>query len=267
MKLQIQDEMMRKAEAIIRDASAFMMTREFTVKEKSSTADLVTSADLAVQKYLEERLPELLPGSVFYGEEGALPSALTEFVWVVDPIDGTANFARGLGMSAISVALVKNGEPYIGMIYNPYRDEFFYAKVGAGAYCNEERIHVSDRPFNKAMFCSAMSLYERKYAKTCFRIIERIYQESDDLRRLGTAAYELCCMASGKVDMYFEIRLSAWDYAAGMVLIKEAGGYVEAMFHDCIPLDKPAGVIAANTKENYEKIKNIVYDEVKNPLW
>lgn len=267
MKIQIDDELLVKAEALIREASLIMLERDFVIKEKSSIVDLVTSADIAVQKFLEVGLTNILPGSIFLGEEGGAANLTSEYIWVVDPIDGTANFARDLELSVISVALLKGGRPYIGMIFNPYRDEFYYAKENEGAFCNEKRIHVSDRPFNKSMFCSAMSLYEKKYAKACFNIIEKVYEESDDLRRLGTAAYELCCLAAGKVDLYFEIRLSVWDYAAAFVLVREAGGYIEAMFDELPPLDKPAGVIGANTKENYEKIRKIVYNEVKEPLW
>ena len=260
------NELIEKACGIIREASNIMLKRDFVVNEKTSTSDLVTSADIAVQKYLEERLVKLLPGSTFFGEEGKLGET-TEYLWVNDPIDGTANFARDLGLSVISVALLKDGEPYIGIVYNPYRDEMFTALKGNGAYLNGSRIHVSDRPFIKSALCSAMSLYAKEYAKPCFNIIERVYVQSDDLRRLGTAAYELCLLAAGKVDLYFEIRLSCWDYAAGILLIKEAGGFVEMMHADRLYLDKPASIVAANTKENFEKIKGICYEEIPSPLW
>lgn len=252
---------------IVKEASSIMMKRDFEVEQKGNASNLVTSADVAVQKFLEERLTALIPGSRFLGEEGDIPETNVEYLWVNDPIDGTANFARDLGLSVISVALVKDGEVNIGVVYNPYRDECFSAIKGQGAYLNGERIHVSDRPFERGMLCSAMSLYDRRFAKQCFNIIERIYSESDDLRRLGTAALELCYLACGRVDLYFEARLSIWDYAAAMLIIREAGGYIEMMFEDELPFDRPAGIIAANNIENFKHLGEIVYDEIPTCLF
>lgn len=251
----------------IKEASSIMMKRDFLINEKGDVSNIVTTADISVQKMLEKRLTEILPGSVFFGEEGEVPKQIAEYLWVNDPIDGTSNFARDLGLSVISVALLKNMEPVLGVVYNPYRDEMFWAVKGEGAYLGEEKICVSDREWRKSMLCSAMSLYDKTFAKPCFNIIEKIYGETDDLRRLGTAALEMCELAAGRVDLYFEIRLSPWDYAAAALIIKEAGGYCEMMFHDIMPLDKPSGVIAANSKENFEKIKKVVYDEIPKELY
>lgn len=248
---------------IVREASKIMLNEVFTIDEKSGHSDLVTSNDIAVQKFLEEKLTLLINNSAFFGEEGKKIPSDAEYVWVVDPIDGTANYSRGLGLSVISVALLKNGKRFMGVVYNPYKEEMFHAVLGEGAYLNNEVIHVSDRPLEKSMLCSAMCLYEKRYAKPCFNIIERIYERSDDLRRLGTAALELCYVACGRAELYFEIRLSPWDYGAGTLIINEAGGFSEVMFNDDITLEKPAGVIAANSKENFEFIKNVVYDEIK----
>lgn len=260
-------ELIEKITAIVKNASAIMMKRDFDVKEKGDVSNLVTSADIAVQKELEAKLTPLVPGSVFLGEEGDIPDTNTEFIWVVDPIDGTANFARNLSLSVISVALLRNFKQYIGVVYNPYLDNMYWAIEGEGAFMNGNPIHVSDRPFRSSVLCSAMSLYDKRYAKPCFNIIEKIYTESDDLRRLGTAALEMCELAAGSVDLYFEIRLCCWDYAAASLILKEAGGYVEVMFHNDIPLNKPAGIIAANTKNNFEHVREIVYEEVTEELF
>lgn len=245
---------------IVREASK-LMKRDFEIEQKGNDSNYVTSADVNVQRFLNKNLTELLPESAFVGEEEDELSE-GEYTWVVDPIDGTSNFIRDIGASAISVGLLKNGEPYIGVVYQPYRDEMFWAEIGKGAYLNGKRIHVSDRDFKHSNLCSAASLYNKDYAQPCFNIIERVYYEADDFRRLGSAAVELAYLAAGRVELYFEIRLFPWDFAACIPIIMEAGGEIELMFEEKIPLNRPAGVIAANSTANFEKLKAIVYEEL-----
>lgn len=252
---------------IVREASELMKPENIKVEQKGNDSNYVTTADVNVENFLKEHLLALLPGSSFVGEESDEAAADTEYIWVVDPIDGTSNFIRNLGLSAISVGLLKDRKPYIGVVYQPYRDEMYTAKVGEGSFLNGERIHVSDRDFRHSHLCSAMSLYNKDYAPPCFRIIERVYAESDDLRRLGTAAVEMVYLAAGRVELYFEIRLFPWDVAAAIPIITEAGGYVELMFEDELPLNRPIPVIAANTKENFERLKEIVYEEIPERVY
>lgn len=247
---------------IVKEASSLMKKRYTNVEEKGTSSNCVTDADINVQIYLTEKLLALLPGSTVVGEEDDNFTFSSDYTWVIDPIDGTSNFIRDLGLSVISVGLLKNEEPYIGVIYFPYQDQTYFAEQGKGAFLNGKPIHVSNRDFAHAHLCSAMSLYDKKYAKPCFNIIENIYMQSDDLRRLGSAALELAYLAAGKVELYFEIRVFAWDVAAAATIIKEAGGYVEFLFHDKLPIPGPLGIIAANTKENFEKLRNIVYNEL-----
>lgn len=265
------EKIVSEVKKIVKEASKIMMKRDFSVSIKTDESNIVTSADIAVQKFLKENLLKLLPESIFLGEEGNLPEELIsgegKYIWVVDPIDGTANYARDLGLSVISVALLKGKTQMAGVVYSPYRDEMFWAIKDKGAFLNDSLIHVSNRPYRTSMLCSAMSLYDRRFAKPCFEIIEKIYEESDDLRRLGTAALELCYLACGKVDLYFEIRLCCWDYAAATLILKEAGGYFEVMFHDGVVLDKPAGIVGANSLENFTKTKDIVYGVIPAPLY
>lgn len=258
--------MIEKITAIVRRAGNLMRPENVEVMQKGNASNFVTSADLQVQEFLKEELLALLPGSAFVGEEEENVDAKSqcEYIWVVDPIDGTSNFIRDIGMSAISVGLLKWGKPYAGVIYQPYRDEMFWAVDGQGAYLNGERIHVSNRDFKHGHLCSAMSTYNKDYAPACFRIIEKVYADCDDLRRMGSAAVELAYLAVGRVELYFEIRLFPWDVAAGIVLIKEAGGFTEMIYQDGFPLDRPVALIGANTKENFEKMKDIVCNEIKS---
>lgn len=269
------ENLIEKTTDIVRRAGELMKPENVEITQKGNASNFVTSADINVQEFLKKELLELIPGSAFVGEEEegeALiasdsdeenPKQKIEYIWVVDPIDGTSNFIRDIGMSAISVGLLKWGEPYAGVVYQPYRNEMFWAVDGQGAYLNGKRIYVSDRDFKHGHLCSAMSTYNKDYAPACFHIIEKVYADCDDLRRLGSAAVELAYLAAGRVELYFEIRIFPWDVAAGIVLIKEAGGYTEMIYQKGFPLERPMALVGANTKENFDKMREIVYNEIK----
>ena len=256
------ENMIEQIKRIVTEASRLMFVEEKDVKQKGNNSNYVTSADINVQQYLTEHLLKLLPGSVVIGEENEENPTDGNDIWIIDPIDGTSNFIRDIGISSISVGLVRNGEPYLGVIYQPYRQEMYWAEKGKGAFLNGKQIHVSDRDFAHSHLCSAMSLYDKNYARPCFRIIERVYAEADDLRRLGSAATELAYLAAGKVELYFEIRVFPWDIAGAIPIIKEAGGYAECLYQERMPLKNPVAIIAANTMENFEKLKKIVCEEL-----
>ncbi len=257
-------ELLQSLVSIVKDASKIMMDNEKRahIEQKGNDSNYVTEADTSIQRYLIEKLPQLIPGSTVVGEEDGQTDASGEYVWVIDPIDGTSNFIRDLGLSVISVGLMKSNEPYLGVIYHPYRDDLYCGQIGVGAFLNGNPIHVSDRDFRHSHLCSAMSLYDKRYAKPCFNIIEKIYEQSDDLRRLGSAALELAMLAAGKVELYFEIRVFPWDVAAAFPIIMAAGGQVECLHLKGLPLDRPFPVIAANTEENFDKLKDIVVSEI-----
>ncbi|MBR4724691.1 MAG: inositol monophosphatase [Lachnospiraceae bacterium] len=257
-------ELLKKIADIVRDASRIMTDNEkrARITQKGNASNYVTEADTGIQQYLSQRLPSLIPGSTIVGEEDGQLDASGRYIWVIDPIDGTSNFIRDLGLSVISVGLIHDGKPYIGVIYHPYMDEMYCGEVGLGAFLNDKPIHVSDRDFAHSHLCSAMSLYDKRYAKPCFNIIEKVYSQSDDLRRLGSAALELALLAAGKVELYFEMRVFAWDVAAAFAMIIAAGGYIECLHEDGLPLDRPFPIIAANTEENFKKLKEIVVSEV-----
>lgn len=257
----VQDDMLQLIE-LVRGAGKILLGHYTEIKQKGNSSNYVTSCDIAVESFLTEELVKLLPGSVVIGEESEVNPKEGELLWVVDPIDGTSNFIRDIGLSVISVGLLKGGVPYLGVVYQPYRDEMFYAITGQGAYLNGKRIQVSDRDFAHSHLCSAMSLYDKRYAPPCFRIIDRIYQEADDLRRLGTAGMELAYLACGRVELYFEIRVFPWDVAGAIPIIREAGGFVEILYHEKFPSDKPFAIIAANNRENFARLKKIVTEEL-----
>jgi myo-inositol-1(or 4)-monophosphatase len=258
--------MLEKIIDIVRKSSE-LMKEDIVVEQKGNECNYVTSADVNVQKYLEQHLLALIPDSGFIGEEKDEIDVENEYTWVVDPIDGTSNFIRGLGASVISVGLLKHGKPYLGVIYDPYKDELYFAERGKGAYLNGKKIHVSERDFRHSHLCAAASIYNKDLAKPCLNIIERVYMQTDDFRRFGAAALELVYLAAGRVELFFEMRLFPWDMAAAIVIVEEAGGIVENIHEDGLPLDRPAGIIAANNQENFKRLREIVYEEIPNKMY
>ena len=253
-----------KTVSIVKEASNLMKNRNFWVKNKGNTGNDVTAMDVAVQEYLKEHLLTAFPDSVFMGEEEEFSwnekrVQETEWLWIVDPIDGTSNFIRDLHASAISVGLLHKGSPWLGVVYNPYLNEMFEAEKGCGAFLNDQPIRVSDRDFSHSHFCTAASLYNKALAKPCFSIMEEVYGQCDDFRRFGTAAIELSSLAAGRTELYFEMRLFPWDYAASILLIQEAGGYVGTLPSlPSLVYDRPIPIIAANTEDNFHKLNEII---------
>ena len=242
--------MLEQVVDIVREAASLMVSDHFTVMQKDGLANLVTSSDLAVQHFLTERLAALLPGCGFICEEEDFRDLEEEYVWIIDPIDGTANYARGIADCCISVALAHRGALRLGVVYSPRRDELYTAELGKGACCNGRAIHVSDRPLADGLFCTAMSTYRKEYAKNCSDIIYDIYMQCNDLRRWGSAAVELCLLASGLIELYFEMRLQPWDYAAAMLILHEAGGHIAGWNGAAPSLTRPSLVVAANRPES-----------------
>ena len=249
--------MLQQVVDIVREASALMVSDHFTVMQKDGLANLVTSSDLAVQHFLTERLAALLPGCGFLCEEEDFRDLEEEFVWIIDPIDGTANYARGIADCCISVALARKGALQLGVVYSPRRGELYTAELGKGAFCNGHPIHVSDRPFADGIFYTAMSTYRKEYAKTCSDIIYDIYMQCNDVRRLGSAAIELCLLAAGVMELYFEMRLQPWDYAAAMLILQEAGGCIATLDGGAPSFTRPSLVLAANKEESLDKLLDI----------
>lgn len=241
-------------------AQAAQMVREveFDIHQKAGALDIVTSSDLMVQHFLQEKLSRLLPGSGFYCEEENLRQLQQEFVWVIDPIDGTANYSRGMDACVISVALLHHGKPVVGVVRNINKDEIYSATSGGGATKNGKPIHVSARPFAEGLFCTAMSLYKKEYAKLCNDIIFDVYMKANDVRRFGSCAMELCYMAEGKCELYFELRIFPWDYAASLLILQEAGGVLRGFADEELHFDKPTPLVGANSQENYRILADIV---------
>ncbi len=247
--------------SLVREASALMdRTGGFEIHDKGARENIVTSSDLAVQHFLTQHLKEKYPDIGFLCEEEDLNDASGhEAFWVIDPIDGTANYARGNENCCISVALAEKGEPIIGVVYSPWRGELYTAVKGEGAFCNGKPIHVSGRPYEQGILFTAMSTYRKDLARKCSDIIYDVYMECNDVRRTGSAAVELCLMAAGFAELYFEMRLMPWDYAAASLILTEAGGTVCGFDGEKPSVTKPSLFLAANCPESLERLLSAVH--------
>ena len=214
---------------------------------KSGVADLVTEYDKKIQVQLEIGLKKILPEAKFIGEEGSSDSLSDEgYAFIVDPIDGTTNFVKDYHMSAISVALMKGKEAVAGVVYNPYLDETFYAIKGEGAYCNGKKISVSSQPLDKALVLFGSSPYDKSLFPKTVEVISEYFYKALDIRRSGSAALDLCMVASGRADLFVELQGSPWDFAAGKLLIEEAGGVVTTLDGEPLSFEHKTSILAKN---------------------
>ena len=199
-------------------------TRPFSVREKAG-AGLVTDLDLEIERNLRAYLTELIPGSSLMGEEEG--GHQSEWTWWLDPLDGTTNFVHGWPRSALSLALYRDGEAHLGMVHDPYLKETFWAQKGEGSWCGSSRLQVSDCQLLKhALLTTGFAPDPPEQWQAC----RQLQQESHGIRVSGCAALDLAYVACGRVDAFWEVDLQPWDVAAGMLLVREAGGEVTDFF-------------------------------------
>lgn len=191
-------------------------------------ANFVTAADRRAEEILHEELMKARPGYSFLGEESGLREGTDKtHIWVVDPLDGTTNFLHGIPHFCISIALVREGKPVAALIHNPANDEFFHAEHGKGAFLDDRRIRVAARErLLDAVVCCALPHHGRGDLALFRKEIGAVQDKVAGLRRFGAAALDLAYIAAGRFDVYWERGLSPWDFAAGVLLVREAGGFV-----------------------------------------
>jgi myo-inositol-1(or 4)-monophosphatase len=215
------------------------------IQEKGRPGDLVTEADKLAEAEVLKVLKRHLPDHQILAEEsGALGNINSEYLWAIDPLDGTTNYAHGLPLAATSVGLMINGVPSVGAVYNPFSDELFQAATGLGATCNRRPIKVSaTKELSKSLLITGFA-YDRRetkdnnYAEFC-----HLTHLTQGVRRLGCASMDLAGVACGRLDGYWERGIQPWDMAAGIAILQEAGGKVTA--YDGSPLDIASGRILA----------------------
>lgn len=223
--------------------------------------DLVTEVDKKVEEFLKVELMKLLPEAGFFGEEFEALNINNEYLWVVDPIDGTTNFVYGIPCYSISIALCKNRLPVIGMVYEINMQELFYAIKGKGAYCNDIPIHVSKETKLKNAFVATGFPYKNFALLDAYiAFFKDLLYDTRGVRRLGSAAVDLAYVAAGRFDVFFEYGLQPYDIAAGILIVEEAGGKVTD-FNNEIDVVFKSEIVASNAylhEEFITKLKKYV---------
>ena len=192
--------------------------------------DYASEVDGLAEAEIVKELRRANPEYAVLGEEGGAQKGRggpSRYTWVIDPLDGTSNYLHGWPHWCVSIALVENGEPIHGVVFDPLRNELFTASRGSGAALNERRIRVSERKdLAGAMLVTGFPPRERERAPAQLECIRQLLRDAEDIRRTGSAALDLAYVACGRADAYFEAGLQPWDIAAGVLLVREAGGRV-----------------------------------------
>ena len=191
-------------------------------------ADFVSQADRKAEEIVFNELSRARPGYAFLMEErGAVPGEDDQHRWIVDPLDGTTNFLHGLPVFAVSIALERQGQIVAGVVYNPAMDELYTAERGGGAYMNDRRLRVAARrDFADAVIATGVPHLGKPNHDRFREELARVQIKVSGIRRFGSAALDLAWVASGRVDGFWERHLKSWDMAAGVLLVREAGGFV-----------------------------------------
>ena len=214
----------KAARGLIRD---FGEVEQLQVSIKGP-GDFVSTADLKAERTLKTELGRARPGyAMLFEEGGATPGSDPRHRWIVDPLDGTTNFLHGIPHFAISIGLERDGEIVAGVVYDPTRDEMFTAEKGAGAYVNDRRLRVSARRnMGEALIATGIPGLRGSAHEIHMPTLTAVSLVTAGIRRFGSAALDLAYVAAGRYDGYWEFGLSPWDFAAGLLLVREAGGYV-----------------------------------------
>ena len=239
---------------LVKRTKSFVENREMAghVKVKGP-ADYVTQVDTDIKNFLAHELHKLAPGIQFLGEEEGLHEMSGDTYWILDPIDGTTNLIHDYQHSTVSLGLYEKGEITLGIVYDPFREDVYYARKGTGSFLNGKPIRVSQANTLKETIISfGTAPYDKGLAKENFERLLKVFMESQDIRRTGSAALDLAYVACGRTGGFFEARLSPWDFAAGMLLISEAGGMITDFSGAPLDLLKRGSVVATNGRIHEE---------------
>ncbi|MBE6541570.1 MAG: inositol monophosphatase [Ruminococcaceae bacterium] len=254
---------------IMREAASIMLSAHdthFSMISKEGQANFVTRYDVAVEDFLTEKIIEKLPDAVVIGEESDdnhTELISTRLCIIMDPIDGTTNFIHDYRYSAISVGICDRGQMVYGAVLDPYADRLYHAERGGGAYVldyrtgKEKKLQVSDRALCDSLVGFGTSPYRRdELGKVTFETAYQLFMTCRDVRRSGSAALDLCNIATGALDVFFEYSLLPWDYAAASIIIKEAGGIISCFDGSDIKFEGTLSVIAGNKLAHRQLIES-----------
>lgn len=239
---------------------------KFTISHKDGVNNLVTEADFASDKAIRSIIKNAFPDHGIVSEESREKVTESDYKWIIDPIDGTVNFANGIPICCVSIGLEYKDEMLMGAVYNPNLNEFFFAEKGMGATLNDEKISVSSK--TRLITSCLVTGFPYTYLENPngpLEIFSKLIRQGIPVRRLGSAAIDLCWVACGRFDGFYEHELHAWDSAAGFLIVKEAGGKVTNLKGDPYSPYQP-GIIATNGKIHAELQKVVAGGKVQELL-
>ena len=240
-RLTIAIDLARQAGVLLRDG--FDQLTEVNYKGE---IDLITEFDLRSEKLLVEGIQQSFPNDAILAEENGLIGE-SEHCWFIDPLDGTTNFAHGIPIFVISLAFAQGSQPLLGVIYDPMRDELFHATIDGGAWLNDRRLHVSTAStLNESLLATGFPYDMRTNPDNNLDHFAELILRSRGVRRLGAAALDLAYVASGRYDGYWEMRLWPWDWGAGLLMVKSAGGLVTRIDGGEEVFTEPTSILATN---------------------
>lgn len=226
----------------------------FSIKSKDGRHNLVTEYDTKCEELILERIKSVYPNHSFLCEEsGRHGTTFDEDLWLVDPLDGTVNFAHNIPIFSVSIAYAKNGAVQSGVIYHPMMNELFVSELGKGAYLNDAPISVTEvADFGKVVFGTGFPYNTFENPLHCIDHFIDVAKQGIPIRRLGSAAIDLAYLAAGRFDAFWEVFLHPWDFAAGKLLVEEAGGVLTDLHGN--PLSLIKGSVVAGNQALHEKI-------------
>lgn len=235
-------------------ATLILQAHDVLAENKTGRRDVVTAYDKRVQELLIERFSATLDDVRFFCEENDRHDDLhAQHVFIIDPIDGTMNFVHGFRHSCISVAYMSRGELRAAAVCNPYANELFTAVKGEGAFLNGRPIHAAREALSETLVCCGTAPYDTNLADRTFALMKMAYLRGLDIRREGAAALDLCSVAAGRAGVFFELGLSLWDYAAGRLIVEEAGGVCCTMEGKPMPMDPSRPTVVAGGRRAVEE--------------
>ncbi|MDP4212274.1 MAG: inositol monophosphatase family protein [Bacteroidota bacterium] len=250
----LKQTLIKAAEAAGKVIQQYYGTR-FQISNKEGVNNLVTEADHAAEKIIMDIIRLEFPDHYILSEEsGDMPSD-SKYKWIIDPLDGTVNFAHGLPLCCVSIGLEHEGEMLMGAVYNPFFNEFYFAQKGYGATLNDQSIKVSEETeVAKACLVTGFPYTYLDQPNGPLDVFSRLIRKGVPVRRLGSAAMDLCWVAAGRFDGFFEHKLNAWDSSAGFLIVEEAGGRVTDFTGSRYSLYQPQ-IVATNGKIHDELLK------------
>lgn len=236
----------------------------FKIEEKEGKQNLVTEYDIASQKLIIKRLSETFPSHTFLAEEENVSDHPSdEIQWIIDPLDGTVNFAHGIPIFAVSIAAAQGGEIVAGVVYHPMQDELFIAEKGGGAYLGNKKLQVTQRKtLERALLVTGFPYNAHENPLGCIDRFAAMVKQGVPVRRLGCASIDLAYVAAGRFDLFWEVGLHPWDIAAGKLLVEEAGGKVTTYDGSKHPIFDYIPILASNGRLHEAMVQQLKEDLV-----